>query len=76
MARTLNITQEIGVSIDWRQLANDLIEKFDIEIPEEDIEEFCCENEIKYLTIQDSTQNIEEIHTNDLTGDEEIIERF
>lgn len=72
--RTLNISQEIEIGIDWEKLANDLKEKFDIDASEEDIETFCCNNETKYLVIQERKQDIEDIHTNDLTGDEEVIE--
>lgn len=75
MTRNLNISQEIDIGIDWEKLAKDLRKKFNIDVPEDDIVAFCCENEIKYLTITDYDQEIEETHTNDLTGDEEVIDR-
>lgn len=74
MTRNLSISQEIDVCIDWKKLAKDLKKKFDIDVSEEDIEAFCCDNEIKYLTVSEYEQNIDETHTNYLTGDEEIIE--
>ena len=68
------MSQEIEIGIDWEKLANDLKEKFNIDANEEDIEIFCCDNETKYLIMQSREQDIEDVHTNDLTDDEEIIE--
>lgn len=73
MTRTVSMSQDIEISIDWKKLANDLKEKFGINIHEDDMEAFCCENEMKYLAVQYGEQCIEEIHTNDLTFDEEAI---
>lgn len=69
MAISLNISQEIDVRVDWKKLAKDLKEKFNIDESEEDIEEFCCENEPKCLIIEVYEEEMEETHTNDLTGD-------
>lgn len=73
MTRTVSMSQDIEISVDWKKLAKDLKEKFGIDIPEDDIDAFCCENEMAYLSVQYGEQCIEEIHTNDLTFDEEII---
>jgi len=67
------MSQDVEISIDWKKLANDLKEKFNINISEDDMEAFCCGNEMTYLSVQYGEQCIEEIHTNDLTFDEEII---
>lgn len=69
MAISLEISQDIDVRVDWRKLAKDLKEKFNIEASEEDIEKFCCGNEFKYLAVEVCEQEIENEYTNDITGD-------
>ncbi len=68
MARILNISQEVEICINWEKLAKDLKEEFDINSSEEDMEVFCCKNETKYLATRYYGHNIEDIHTDDLSG--------
>lgn len=69
MATNLKISQEINAKVDWGKLAKDLKEEFNIDDSEEDIEKFCCGNEFQYLTTEVCEPEIEEEHTNDITGD-------
>lgn len=69
MTISLEISQNIDVRIDWEKLVKELKEKFNIEASEEEIEKFCCGNEFKYLNVEILENEMEEEHTNDITGD-------
>lgn len=73
MTVNLSISQEIDVIVDWKKLADDLKEEFNIGACEDDIEAFCCNNEKKYLIVNKDEQNIDDTYINDLTGDEQVI---
>lgn len=69
MAISLEMTQEIEISVDWKKLAEKLKEEFKIDEPEEEIEAFLCEIEPQILTAEIYEPEIEEERTNDLTGE-------